>query len=439
MQRKRVSFHTLGCKLNRSETDTLRQGFLAQGYHVVPFTAPADICLINTCSVTDQADMKCRQTIRRAARISPDAIIVVVGCFAQVQMEQIQSIPEADIILGAGEKFQVFQYLQRWEQTHQRIVKQSDHCEQFALEDSCGYATERTRPLLKIQDGCTYNCSFCIIPTTRGGTRSRPFPSIVQRLQRLSAEGFQEVVLTAVNLAQYHDTAIGDLTSLLQALETLDNPLRYRLGSLEADYLDSRFYGYYRMTRKLCRHMHIPLQSGSTRILRLMHRKYTADQYYNNVMQLLECAPETAIGADVIVGFPGETEEDFAATCTLIESIPFAYLHIFPFSARQDTAAASLGHEVQPAIKKERAKILRSMAYQKKNEYYRSFVGSVQDVLFEGNEGDTVFSGITGNYLRVRTAGQSLANTQRAVLITALDDRGLIGELLDTARCRAAV
>ena len=424
---QRVAFQTLGCKLNQAEEAALRRGFEDRGYAIVEFLQEADICLINTCAVTERADQKCRQAIRQAVRAAPEAMVIVTGCYAQIAADRLRAIPGVAMVLGAGEKFKVFEYLEQWDGTP--FTQHSRHENQFALEDTFGVATDRTRAFVKIQDGCGFACRFCIIPTTRGDSRSRPAVSILRQFRQLAAEGFREVVLTGVNLIQYRDPDVRNLAGLVRALKQSAGSTRIRLGSIEPNGIRQALIDELADGETVCNHLHVPLQSGDAGVLEAMGRKYTPSEYHAIVTEVAERIPGVGIGADVMVGFPGETDRAFRNTCQLIADLPLTYLHVFQFSPRSGTPAATMANPIPPAIMQERSRHLRALGAQKQRDFLASNVGRVHQVLLE-QEHAGVASGLSANYLRVRCPAVGLTNTVVAVEATRSDGEALWGETL---------
>lgn len=428
---KRVSFQTLGCKVNFSETSTISRQFAGQGYRVVEPGEPCDVFVLNTCSVTDRTDHECRQMIRRALRHSPGAYVVVIGCYAQLQPGEIASIGGVDLVLGAKEKFNVFQHagdFRKAEQT-QIFVSCIDEPLDF-VGSSSGETDGRTRAYLKVQDGCDYSCAFCTIPLARGGSRSQPVERIIASARQLVEQGYREIVLTGVNVGDYGRT---HGTSLLQLLRALDDvPAdRFRISSIEPNLLTTEMVDFILASKRFCNHFHIPMQSGSDAILGSMRRRYRTDQYRGLVNYIKNRDPEACIGADVLVGFPGETDELFYETKRFIEHLPVSYLHVFTYSERGQTPAAESSGSIAMPVRSRRNEILRTISRDKREAVHRRAVGSVVQVLFETPDDDSTQAGWTKNYLRVAVPCEmNLGNAMRLVHITGCDQQRCTGTLL---------
>jgi threonylcarbamoyladenosine tRNA methylthiotransferase MtaB len=416
---KKVALHTLGCKLNYAETSTIGRQFVERGFEVVDFDQPADVYLLNTCSVTERADRECRQIIRRALRISPDAFIIVSGCYAQLRPEEIAGIDGVDLVLGTREKFSIFDHADRFVKRPVPHVYVS--CIDEAVDCAPAFSADtsaRTRAFLKIQDGCDFNCSFCTIPIARGASRSRPPEEVVRDAERIASEGFSEIVLTGVNVGDYGARAGGGFLQLLRALEKVDGIERIRISSIEPNLLTRELVDLLLGSEKFCNHFHIPLQSGSDTVLRRMRRRYNREQYRAVVESIREGDADAAIGADVIVGFPGETEELFWETASFLAGIPVSYLHVFTFSERPGTPASEYEGRVEPRVRATRSEILRTLGQRKRHAFHSSFVGRRMPVLFEGHHRSGRGSGLTTNYIRVEAPTEdALTNEIRDVQI----------------------
>jgi threonylcarbamoyladenosine tRNA methylthiotransferase MtaB len=428
MPPKRVGFYTLGCKLNFSETATLAQQFRERSFVPVPFDSPAEVYVINTCSVTEQADRKCRKAVRQALKHNPSAYVVVVGCYAQLKPHEIAQIPGVSAVLGAAEKFRLFDLLGTFEPTLQTQVHHcaSREAREFVPTQS---VEERTRAFLKVQDGCDYKCSFCTIPLARGASRSEHPEAVLARARGLVAQGVQEIVLTGINLGDYGAGQDYDLLELLDLLDTqLDGLPRLRLSSVEPNLLSDLLIERITTGQRLMPHVHLPLQSGSDRVLALMRRRYRAQLYADRLERLTTLMPHVAIGCDVIVGFPGETEADFDATCRFLADQPVTYLHVFPFSERQNTVAAALPGTVPQAVREERAEILRHLSDKKKQAFYARHLGQVREVLFEHTvTPEGLRAGYTDNYIRVwAPADRTAPNTVVPVTLAMLTPTGVL-------------
>jgi len=426
--KKRISFYTLGCKLNQYETDNIRDKFIKSGYSVVNFGKQADISIVNTCVVTQRAEFKSRQTIRRAIKYSPQAFIIVVGCYAQINDEDVSRIPGVNMILGSEEKFKVLDFLNGLNKTGKVFIKKSSSSCGFYKEEGNGYSTDRTRAFLKVQDGCNYYCSYCIVPYARGESRSRSISNIINQATNLTNSGFKEIVLTGVNLAEYYDDC--NLTSLVKKLININNVPRIRLSSIEVNKIDDEFIDLITGSEKICKHLHIPLQSGDSKILSLMKRKYTPEYYKRKIDKIVKKIPEIGIGTDVIVGFPGEKRENFENTLKFVKELPFSYIHVFGFSPRSGTKAENLPDNVNHEEIKERSQILRYIAKEKKKSFLHKNVGRIEEVVFESKE-EKIFSGFSSNYIRVKCKGEDLRNKLKRVKIVKSEDLYVNGEILN--------
>jgi threonylcarbamoyladenosine tRNA methylthiotransferase MtaB len=400
---KTVSFYTLGCKLNYAETASLERQFVTQSFSVVPFDQQSDVCVVNTCSVTERADRECRQIIRRALRISPNAFVIVLGCYAQLEPEHIASIDGVDIVLGASEKFHVFKYAGNFSKlpSPKIFVSPIDEAKDFGIAYSGG-VDDRTRAFLKVQDGCDFNCSFCTIPLARGKSRSQSIEACVQQAHKLGEMGYREIVLTGVNVGDYGKHDDGSLFMLLKELERVEKIERIRVSSVEPNLLTPQLLNYWLGSEKICKHFHIPLQSGSDVLLKAMRRRYNTSQYAGIVHSIKEKNPDAGIGVDVIVGFPGETDEIFEQEYNFLHALPVSYLHVFTYSERPNTPSAEFERRVEPRIRYSRSEMLRTLGYKKKHAFYETQIGRSLDVLVEGTIEDNMISGYTDNYVRVQ-------------------------------------
>lgn len=410
MEKKRsVAFHTLGCKLNFSETSTLSRLMENGGFEKRDFFEDlADVYVINTCSVTDNADKECRQLVRRIQRKSPESFVVITGCYAQLKPHEIASIPGVDLVLGAGEKFNIIEHISQLTKGDSGKVCSCD------IEEVTGFNTsfsmnDRTRSFLKVQDGCDYNCSFCTIPMARGKSRSDNVANVVRNAQQLAADGVKEIVLTGVNLGDFGKGPNGDLKydenfeTLIRALDEVDGIERYRISSIEPNLLTNNIIDWVAESKKFMPHFHIPLQSGSNEILKLMRRRYKRDLYQERVERIKERMPHCAIGVDVIVGFPGETNAHFQETFDFLHELDVSYLHVFTYSERDHTKALEIEPVVPIHIRNERNKVLRNLSYQKLQYFTEQHYKSNRKVLFEKFEKNGMMEGYTDNYLRIIT------------------------------------
>ncbi|MCS7081772.1 MAG: tRNA (N(6)-L-threonylcarbamoyladenosine(37)-C(2))-methylthiotransferase MtaB [Bacteroidota bacterium] len=399
-QEPSVAFCTLGCKLNFAETSTLRRQFAARGFRLVEDEDPADVYVINTCAVTEAAERECRKIIRRLLRQNPAAYVIVTGCYAQLRPEELAAIPGVDLVLGAAEKLRLFEYVRDFRKKPEPEIRVSciDGLEEIAPAYSFG---DRTRAFLKVQDGCDYRCAFCTIPKARGPSRSLPLESVLEQAWELASQGVQEIVLSGVNVGDYGRKIGTSLLELLRQLERVPIP-RYRISSIEPNLLTPEIVDFVADSERFMPHFHIPLQSGSDRILARMRRRYRRRLYAERALYIKKRLPHAAIGADVIVGFPGETEADFEATCAFLAELPVSYLHVFTYSERPGTPAAQMDGVVPAPVRQERNRRLRLLAYEKRRAFYEEHAGSMRPVLFEATESAGQMSGFTDNYIRVR-------------------------------------
>ncbi len=417
-----IALTTLGCKLNFAETSAIGRQFADMGYTPVEFGLPADVTVINTCSVTARADRECRQLIRRTLRASPSSVVIVTGCYAQLKPEEVASIEGVDFVLGTREKSSVASLLGPVRKQSSPQVRVSD----VGSGDGFGPAWSseaggRTRAFLKVQDGCDYSCSFCTIPLARGTSRSQAVGETVRQAEGLAAAGYREIVLTGVNVGDYGRKSGTDLVTLLGDLVRVGGLERIRISSIEPNLLTDEIIAFVASHPSLCRHFHVPLQSGSDHVLRLMQRRYTAERYAARIRAVTEMIPDCGIGVDVIVGFPGETDAHFRATCEFVAGLPVSYLHVFTYSEREDTPAARAACPVDPGVRAERSRILRGIGLAKKQEFYRRMVGQTVPVLLEEDDDDGCRCGFTGNYVRVAvSADEAPGNSLVDVSITGL-------------------
>lgn len=401
----RVSFYTLGCKLNFAETNTLERQFADRDFAVVPFGDTAEVTVINTCSVTNEADRKCRNIIRRALRANPDAFVIVTGCYAQLQPQEIAEIDGVDVVLGANEKFQLFQMVEEFTKRERTHVSVS--CIDETTDFGPAYSsTDRTRAFLKVQDGCDYTCAFCTIPLARGRSRSQPLEASLEQARRIAADGFKEVVLTGVNIGLYGEDYGTSLLQLVRELDGVDGIQRFRISSIEPNLLTDDLIDFVGSSAKFQPHFHIPLQSGDDYVLGKMRRRYKRDVYAGRVHRIKQLMPDACIGVDVIVGFPAEDEDRFLNSYGFINDLPISYLHAFTYSERPDTAAVENpnrmgGEHVPKPERSRRNKMLRILSKKKVEAFYRSHLGNTRPVLWEGSDRDGLMLGYTDNYIRV--------------------------------------
>ncbi len=426
LNNKRVALHTLGCRLNTSETGSIAQGFKDRGYDIVEFGQPADVVFINTCTVTDAADSTCRNLIRKAHGSSPEGKIVVAGCYAQMEPEKIAGMQGVDLVLGNSEKYKVFEYLDEESENAIHV----DKSWQF-YGAATTTADSHTRAFLKIQDGCNYVCSFCIIPFARGRSRAITVADAVIEAKKLVSQGFKEIVLTGVNIGEYEQASGEKLHDLVAQVLAVDGLERFRLSSVEPNTITDELLEVLKSSPKVLDHFHIPLQSGDDEILKAMRRKYTVADYKKVIGKIMAAFPNAGIGADVIVGFPGETKEQFDNTFNLLKELPMTHFHVFPYSKRKNTTASKMDNHIHSTEKKNRVKTLNMFGDAKLNMFSEDQIGKRTKVLFERRNKAGHFEGYSSNYVRVQVVtDQELSNVERVVLITGMDNGKLVGELL---------
>lgn len=433
----KIAFYTLGCKVNQADTASMENLFLRSGHQLVSFDGEADVYIINTCVVTNTGQRKSRQTIHRAIRKNPNALIVVTGCYPQTAAEEVKAIAGVDMIIGNQDRAQIVQLVEERLAHRQTDTLDAVHklTASTAFEEmAAGDITDKTRAFLKIQEGCNQFCTYCIIPYARGPLRSRSLESIRTETQRLISAGFKEIVLIGIHLGCYGKEN-HDGPTLYDAVKTvLDVPgvQRLRLGSLESVEVEPRLLTLMQEDARFCRHLHLPLQSGCDKTLQAMHRPYTTAKFKTLLADIKTKVPDIAITTDVIVGFPGETEADFETTCKFAESCGFSKMHIFPFSARKGTPAEKFAGAVTEAVKKERADILGRIDETMHKTFLQAMVGQTAEVLFEQPAGEDYFEGLTGNYQRVfvKSGGRNLGGEILPVKITAFDGEKLLGEII---------
>ena len=400
MNSKTTSFYTLGCKLNFSETSTISRDLEEEGYAKIDFELGADIYVINTCSVTDQADKKCRNIVRKALKYNPNAFIVVIGCYAQLKPEEISRIEGVDLVLGAQEKFNISNYLKDTVKKKKPVLLNQPikNVKTFYPGYSAG---DRTRSFFKVQDGCNYFCSFCTIPLARGKSRSGTISQTIDKAKEIGNSEVKEVVLTGINIGDFGHGTKENFYQLINKLEELNNISRFRISSIEPDLLSEEIIEFVNSSEKFVPHFHIPLQSGSNFLLKKMRRKYNTDLYSSRIKLIKKLMPHACIGVDVIVGFPGETEEEFNKTIDYIKSLPVSYLHVFTYSERANTNAPKMNEIVPMEIRRKRSKQLRILSLKLKLQFYNENIGYMGKVLFESKE-DNFLIGFTENYLKVK-------------------------------------
>ena len=423
---KKVAFYTLGCKLNFSETSSIGRLMVDEGFEVIPFEEKADIYVINTCSVTDNADKKCRFTVRQALRKSPDAFVVVIGCYAQLKPKEIANIKGVDLVLGAAEKFQLPKILNNLTKNPCGLVLASEVSKANTFYDAFSLG-DRTRSFLKIQDGCDYKCTFCTIPLARGASRSDKPQNVMANAQKLALAGVKEIVLTGVNTGDYGKGLAGNYNfyQLIQQLDLVEGIERYRISSIEPNLLSDEIIEFVARSNRFVPHFHIPLQSGSNAVLSLMSRRYKRELYASRVQKIKLEMPNACIGVDIIVGFPGETDDHFLETYQFLKDLDISYLHVFTYSERENTKAIDFEGIVPQNKRAERNNQLRILSEKKRRVFYEKFVGQTVNVLFEDEKKEVLMSGFTPNYLKVFVPYQpELVNTTVSVKLEELDENG---------------
>ncbi len=442
---KKVAFYTLGCKLNYSETSTIARGFVNEGFERVEFSEWAHMYVINTCSVTENADKRFKTIVRQAQKINPDAFVAAIGCYAQLKPEELAAVDGVDLVLGASEKFKLTDYVnQLFAQPKIMGSSQNESSRGPAKIHSCeieeadfyvgSYAIgDRTRAFLKVQDGCDYKCTYCTIPLARGISRSDTLQGVLKNAREISAQGIKEIVLTGVNIGDYGKGEFGNkkhehtFFDLVKALDTVEGIHRLRISSIEPNLLKNETIDFVANSRSFVPHFHIPLQSGSDAILKLMRRRYLTDLYVDRVARIRKVMPNACIGVDVIVGFPGETDERFLETYHFLNGLDISYLHVFTYSERDNTIAAEMEGVVPKNVRDKRSKMLRGLSAKKRRAFYESQIGSVHTVLFEGESKDGYIHGFTENYIKVRIPwNPALVNTLHEVELKEIDGEGMV-------------
>ena len=430
--KKKVAFYTLGCKLNFSETSTIARGFQEDGYERVDFTEVADMYVINTCSVTENADKRFKTIVKQAQKVNPNAFVAAIGCYAQLKPEQLAEVDGVDLVLGASEKFKITDYI--------NDLSKNDHGEVHSCEIQeadfyvGSYAIgDRTRAFLKVQDGCDYKCTYCTIPLARGISRSDTLEGVLENAREISAKGIKEIVLTGVNIGDYGKGEFGNkkhehtFFDLVKELDTVEGIHRLRISSIEPNLLKNETIDFVAQSKAFVPHFHIPLQSGSDTILKLMRRRYLSDLYIDRVNRIKEVMPHACIGVDVIVGFPGETNEHFLETYHFLNELDISYLHVFTYSERDNTAAAGMGGIVPKNIRSKRSKMMRGLSVKKRRAFYESQLGTTRTVLFEGNNKEGYITGFTENYVKVKAPwNPELVNTLHQIELTEIDEDGRV-------------
>ena len=430
--RKKVAFYTLGCKLNFSETSTIARNFQNEGFDRVDFSEKADIYVINTCSVTENADKRFKTIVKQAQKNNAEAFVAAVGCYAQLKPQELAAVDGVDLVLGATEKFKITDYLNDltkndFGEVHSCEIEEADF---YVGSYSFG---DRTRAFLKVQDGCDYKCTYCTIPLARGISRSDTLNNVLRNAKEISEKGIKEIVLTGVNIGDYGKGEFGNkkhehtFYELVQALDKVDGIERLRISSIEPNLLKNETIEFVAEGNSFVPHFHIPLQSGSNEILKLMRRRYLKELYVNRVNKIKEVMPHACIGVDVIVGFPGETDEHFLETYNFLNELDISYLHVFTYSERDNTLAAEMNGVVPKNVRAKRSKMLRGLSAKKRRAFYESQIGSIRSVLFEGENKEGYIHGFTENYVKVKAPwNPDLVNTLHQVELSEIDEDGLV-------------
>lgn len=429
---KKVAFYTLGCKLNFSETSTIARSFKNEGFQRVEFAEAADIYVINTCSVTDNADKRFKTIVKHAQKANENAFVIAVGCYAQLKPEELAAVDGVDLVLGATEKFKITNYLN---DLTKNDIGEVHSCE---IEEADFYVGsysfgDRTRAFLKVQDGCDYKCTYCTIPLARGISRSDALENVLSNAAEISRKGIKEIVLTGVNIGDYGKGEFGNkkhehtFLDLVRALDEVNGIERLRISSIEPNLLKNETIDFVAGSNTFVPHFHIPLQSGSNKILKAMRRRYMRELYVDRVSKVKQVMPDACIGVDVIVGFPGETDEDFIETYNFLNELPISYLHVFTYSERDNTPAAEMDEVVPLKIRKKRSRMLRGLSAKKRRAFYESQLKKEKTVLFEGENKEGYIHGFTENYVKVKTPwNPELVNTLHKVELTEIDEDGLV-------------
>ncbi len=421
----RASFYTLGCRLNQAETALISNTFKEKGYQIAEFGEPTDVCVINTCTVTEQANAKCRQLVRQVLKRAPGTFVAVVGCYAQLGDDEIKDIDGVDLIVGTEEKMQVADYIDVPQKLPEPLIRRSRIRRTPFTLSSVGNYENATRANLKIQDGCDFMCSFCVIPFARGRARSRIFEDIKREAIQLVAREHKELVLSGVNLGTYEHEG-KKLLDIIKMLESIEGLQRIRISSIEPTTIAAELIAYMEDSDKLCSHLHIPLQSGDDSVLKGMRRIYTVSEYVDFLNEIISLIPDVCLGTDVLVGFPGENEAEFENTRQLLNDLPFAYFHVFNYSERQGTSAVKMDRKVDVHVRKERSQILRTLSNQKRKIFYEQQIGKQVQVLMEEKNESGLFQGFTDNYVKVATKTDlDLANQFVSVSIQEVSKNNL--------------
>ena len=429
---KKVAFYTLGCKLNFSETSTIARNFEKENFNRVEFTEKADVYVINTCSVTENADKRFKNIVKNALKQNEDAFIIGIGCYAQLKPEALANVNGVDLVLGATEKFKVTSYINDLTKNDVGKVHSCDISEANNYESSFSFG-DRTRAFLKVQDGCDYKCTYCTIPLARGISRSDTLQNVLKNAKEISDKNIKEIVLTGVNIGDYGKGEFGNkkhehtFLELVQNLDKVEGISRIRISSIEPNLLTNETIEFVSKSNSFVPHFHIPLQSGSDELLKLMKRRYQRETYTNRVTQIKESLPNACIGVDVIVGFPGETDELFLETYNYLNGLDIAYLHVFTYSERPNTEAIEMDGIVPINIRKKRSKMLRGLSVKKRRAFYETQLGNTLEVLFESENKEGYINGFTQNYVKIKTPwNPDLVNTIHKVKLVEIDDDGLV-------------
>lgn len=425
-QFKKVSFHTLGCKLNFAESSTIARQFETAGYARVDFSDHPDVFVINTCSVTQNADKECKQLVKRALKINPQAFIAIIGCYAQLKPQEIAQIPGVDVVLGANEKFSLLDYINQTGKNEKTQVANQEikSLKEFVPSFSFG---DRTRTFLKVQDGCDYFCAFCTIPLARGFSRSNSIETTLKTAKEVAQTGVKEVVLTGVNIGDFGKHHNQTFLELIRELDQLEGISRFRISSIEPNLLSNEIIEFVASSKKFVPHFHVPLQSGSDTILNLMRRRYSTSLYQSRVEKIKALMPNACIGVDVITGFPSETEQNFLETYEFIQQLDVNYLHVFTYSERANTTAIRIKDVIPVQERQRRTKMLNILSEKKRRAFYENNIGSTKHVLFEADEENGKIFGYSENYIKVETAFQpDLPNTIRKVKLNSISADGFV-------------
>ncbi|WP_072763708.1 tRNA (N(6)-L-threonylcarbamoyladenosine(37)-C(2))-methylthiotransferase MtaB [Arenibacter nanhaiticus] len=432
MDKKKVAFYTLGCKLNFSETSTIARDFVEEGFERVEFSENADMYVINTCSVTENADKRFKSIVKQAQKINPNAFVAAIGCYAQLKPEELAAVDGVDLVLGATEKFKITDYINDltkndYGEVHSCEIQEADfYVGSYAIGD-------RTRAFLKVQDGCDYKCTYCTIPLARGISRSDTLQNVLNNAAEISQKGIKEIVLTGVNIGDYGKGEFGNkkhehtFLDLVKALDKVDGIHRLRISSIEPNLLKNETIDFVAQSNSFVPHFHIPLQSGSDIVLKAMRRRYLTELYIDRVKKIKEVMPHACIGVDVIVGFPGETDELFLETYHFLNELDISYLHVFTYSERDNTVAADMEGVVPQKVRNKRSKMLRGLSVKKRRAFYESQLGSRRTVLYEGENKEGYIHGFTENYVKVKAPWDpGLVNTLQEIELTEIAEDGLV-------------